>query len=76
MSTPEEIRAEAERHREQLAETVDELSRRLDVKTRAKERAQRLKEQATTQQGLIVLGGTGVAVTALVVLVVWRRRAR
>lgn len=35
--SPEELREEVERTREDLAETVDELAARLDVKTRVRE---------------------------------------
>ena len=36
MSTPEEIQADIERQREQLAETVDQLTQKLDVKAQTK----------------------------------------
>jgi hypothetical protein len=76
MSTPEEIQADIERQREQLAETVDQLTHKLDVKTQAKERAAQVADRATTDDGkprpeLVA------ALTAVVVLVgalVWWRR--
>ena len=36
MSTPEEIQADIERQREQLAQTVDDLGHKLDVKAQAR----------------------------------------
>jgi hypothetical protein len=42
----EEIETDIARTREELAATVDELSARLDVKTRVKESVQQTKDQA------------------------------
>ena len=42
----EEIEADIARTREELAATVDELTARLDVKTRLKESVQQTKDQA------------------------------
>jgi hypothetical protein len=39
MTTPDEIKADIEQTRAQLADTVDALTDRLDVKARATERA-------------------------------------
>lgn len=41
---PEDLREEVERTREQLAETVDELAAKFDVKSRVKESAHDYKE--------------------------------
>jgi hypothetical protein len=45
----EEIEAEIARTREDLAATVDELTARLDIKTRVKERVQQTKDQAAAR---------------------------
>lgn len=76
-SSPEEIEAEIARQREALAETVDALHHRLDVKTRAKGKAAELKARATTDQGKPrpeVAGAAAAAILLVVALVVWRRR--
>lgn len=52
---PEELREEVERTREQLADTVDELAAKFDVKSRVKESAhdytQSAKESLTGPDG-------------------------
>ena len=48
---PDAIREDIERTREELAETVDALHAKLDVKTQAKERVARVKDNATTETG-------------------------
>ena len=69
-SSPDAIREEIERTREDLAGTVDALHAKLDVKAR-------VKAKATTDGGKprpVVLAGTAVAVLAVAGLVWWRRR--
>lgn len=76
--TPEQIQADIERQREALAATVDELTGKLDVKSRAGEKAAELKDRATTDDGKPrpeVLGAAAGAVVVVVLLVWWRRRA-
>lgn len=68
-TTPEQIAADIERQREQLARTVDELHARLDVKAR-------LQDRMTTASGhprpeLVAVAVGAVLATALLV---WRRR--
>jgi hypothetical protein len=89
MSTPEEIQADIEKQREQLADTVDQLTHKLDVKAQTKAKVEDVKEQTkvraaefkelgTTDDGKPrpeVLGAA-VAVVAGVVLIVWLRRRR
>ena len=75
--TPEQIQAEIEAQRLQLADTVDQLSHRLDVKSHAKARVAGAREAATTADGrprpeLLAAAGSVVAIVA--VLVVWRLR--
>lgn len=74
---PDQIKAEIEATREQLSRTVDELSARLDVPARAKERALRTKDTAVEtyrESPPLVIGGA-VALAAVVAgLVIWRRK--
>ena len=68
---------EVERNREQLADTVDALQAKLDVKTRAQAKLQETKERATTDDGKprpAVLAGAAAVVVAVAGLVWWRRR--
>ena len=78
MSTPEEIQADIERQREQLAQTVDELGHKLDVKAQTREKVAEVKDRATTDTGKPrpELAVAVVAVAALVGLVIWRRSHR
>jgi hypothetical protein len=75
-SDPDAIREDIERTREELAETVDALHAKLDVKTQAKERVARVKDQATTDTGRprpeVVAGVVG-AVLLVAGLVWWRK---
>ncbi len=75
-STPDEIEAEIERQRDDLADTVSALQERLDVKARAKDKAAELKDRATTDSGKPRpdLAAAGLlALTAAIGFVVWRR---
>jgi hypothetical protein len=68
---------EVERNRDQLADTVDALQAKLDVKTRAQAKLQETKARATTDDGKprpAVLAGVAAAVVAVAGLVWWRRR--
>lgn len=73
---PDAIRADIEATREQLGRTVDELSNRLDVPARAKERVARTRDTAveTYRESPPAVVGAGAALAGLVALVVWRRR--
>jgi MYXO-CTERM domain-containing protein len=78
MSTPEEIQADIERQREHLAQTVDDLGHKLDVKAQSRERIAEVKDRATTDDGKPrpeVLGAAAAAVLGLG-LVIWLRRRR
>jgi hypothetical protein len=71
------IEADIEAQREHLADTVDQLAHKLDVKAQAKERAAQMKERATTDGGKpqpALLAGVAGLVAIAVVLVWWRRR--
>ena len=76
--TPEQIEAEIEAQRAQLAHTVDELAAKLDVKSQAKEKVASLKDSATTDSGkprAEVLAAVGSLVAMGLVLLLWRRRS-
>ncbi|WP_110182486.1 DUF3618 domain-containing protein [Nocardioides solisilvae] len=61
--SPEQLEADIERKRLELAHTLDQLGTRLDVKKQVRDRVE--------PQHLAV---AGALVATLVVLVVWRRR--
>jgi len=67
----EELRADIERTRAALADTVDALTGRLDVKARTRARAEEIVRDPRNRTV-----GLGLAVTAVVVLavVIWRKR--
>lgn len=73
-TSPEALERQVEREREQLAQTVDALQAKLDVKAHAKARAARLREKATTASGRPspVLLGAAAAVAGLGALLWWR----
>jgi hypothetical protein len=75
-SDPDVIKADIERTRENLAETVDALHARLDVKTQARAKVARVKDQATTDAGKprpeVVVGAVGIVL--LVAGLIWWRR--
>lgn len=74
----EEIEAEIQATRVQLGQTVDELSHRLDVKSRLKEQVAAGREQATRrmQEQPAIPMAAAAGVVLLLTLVVWRRRRR
>ena len=74
---PEEIEADIERQREELAATVTQLHSRLDVKARARGKVNELKGRATTESGKPrpdLAAAAVIATVALVGLLVWRAR--
>ena len=74
--TPEQIEADIAVQREQLAETVDRLAARLDVKSRAGAKVAEVKDRATTDEGrprLEVLAAVASLAAVAAVLVWWRR---
>jgi hypothetical protein len=72
-----EIEADIERQREHLADTVDALTHKLDVKAQAKERASHLADRATTPSGKPrpeLVAAAAAFVIAAGLMVWWRRR--
>jgi hypothetical protein len=77
--TPEEIEAEIAAQREELADTVDQLTAKLDVKSQAQQKAAEVRDRATTDAGKPrpqVLAAAASLVATAVAVVWWRRRDR
>ena len=74
--TPAELEADIARQRDALAETVDQLTHKLDVKTQAKERVAKVADRATTDDGKPrpELVAAAVSAVLLVGLLLWWRR--
>ncbi|CAA9409599.1 MAG: hypothetical protein AVDCRST_MAG60-2514 [uncultured Nocardioides sp.] len=75
--SPDEIEADILEQRERLADTVDQLSAKLDVRSRARSAVADAKDRATTADGTPrteVLAAAGSLVAMVVVLLVWRLR--
>jgi Protein of unknown function (DUF3618) len=78
VSTPDDIQADIEQQREQLAETVDQLTHKLDVKAQASAKVDELKDRATTDDGKPrpeLIGAVAGAVVVVGLLIWWRRRS-
>jgi hypothetical protein len=75
--TTEQIEADIARQRDQLAQTVDQLTHKLDVKAQAKAKAAELQDRATTDDGRprpeVVAAGVSLLLV-VGVLVWWYRR--
>ena len=82
--TADELRADIEATRAELAETADALAAKLDVKAQAKEKVHAVGDKISTgvsttvtddkQRTAVVAGSVAAVVTALVVLRARRRR--
>jgi uncharacterized protein DUF3618 len=93
-ATPEmaELEAEIARTREDLTDTVDQLTAKLDVKTRIRDRAIEAKDVATVQvrsarqrlvgvdgrlrPAALGVGGVLAAIAAVVLVKLWQRPAK
>lgn len=76
--TPEQIEAEIAAQREQLADTVDQLAAKLDVKSQARAKVSDVKARATTADGKPrpeVLAAAGSLLAMALVLAWWRHRS-
>jgi nucleotide-binding universal stress UspA family protein len=74
--SPADIEAEIEQQREELAETLDALTAKLDVKSQARIKVAETKDRATTPEGKPrpeVLAAAAAVVIGVGVLVWWRR---
>jgi hypothetical protein len=75
--TPDQIREEIERTRADLADTVDALHAKVDVKSRAQAKLDDVKHRATTPSGKPrpeLLAAAAGAVLVVAAVVWWRRR--
>jgi hypothetical protein len=75
--TPEQMEADIAAQREQLADTVDQLTAKLDVKAHAQAKVTDIKDRATTDSGKPappLLAAIGAVVVVTAALVWWRRR--
>ena len=71
--TPEELRREIERTRQELAETVDALSHKADVKEQARIKKEEVQERVSANP-LPYAGVIGGGIALLLVLRLRRRR--
>ena len=71
--TPEEIQREIERTRRELAETVDQLSNKANVKEQARLKGEEVKERVSANP-VPLAAAIGAGIALLVVLRLARRR--
>jgi hypothetical protein len=71
--TPEEIEAEIELKRDQLAGTIDALATKLDVKSQARSKAAEVKAEARANPDLVAAGAAVLAMALTALLLRGRR---
>jgi predicted transcriptional regulator len=71
--TPEEIRREIERTRRELGETVDQLSRKADVKEQARLKKEEVQQRVSSNP-MPLAAAIGGGIALLVMLRLVRRR--
>jgi hypothetical protein len=67
-TTPDDLERSIAQQREELAKTIDALQAKFDVRSRALQKAEDLRQHP------VWIGAAAATVVAVVVLVVWRRR--
>ena len=65
--SPEEIRADIEETRRELGDTVEELAAKTDVKAKAQEKADELKQSAADKR-VPIIAGVAIAVVAIILI--------
>jgi Protein of unknown function (DUF3618) len=65
--TPEEIRREIERTRQELGDTVDALSHKADVKEQARRKKDEIRERVRANPKPLVAAAGGVVALVLVI---------
>jgi hypothetical protein len=63
--TPEQIRAEIERTRRELGDTVDALSQKTNVKEQARLKKEEVQERVSSNPAPLIVGGGVIALLLL-----------
>ena len=74
MSDIEDLQADIEKTREQLGETVEALSAKLDVKAHVKSSAEHTKDRAVASVSSNWPVLVGFATAAIVAAIIWKKR--
>ncbi len=74
MSDPDALRAEIDQTRQDLAETVEELSHRVDPREQARSAAQAARETARTHRPQLVVAGSVVVALLIIRRIVGRKK--
>ena len=65
--SPEEIRADIEETRRELGDTVEELAAKTDVKAKAQEKADEIKQSAADKR-VPIIAGVAIAILAIILI--------